>query len=90
MTETARYIQLYKSSICPRCRQAEQYLRHELTNYPQVTLYSFDILRHPLLYIRKKVTMIPTLISDTDVRLSGFMLNEHQIKTFLEDNFAML
>lgn len=88
MINESRYIQLYKSSICPRCRQAERFLQSELEHYPDITLYSFDILRHPLLCLRKKITMIPTLITDRGQKLTGLMLKKHQIKIFLEENYA--
>jgi hypothetical protein len=83
MTQKKTCVRFFKSSLCPRCRHTEKLLNHITEQRKDLEIFPIDVVRHPLMSLQNKVTMIPTLILENDKRLSGVFLTEQQIRSFL-------
>ncbi|WP_028584315.1 thioredoxin family protein [Desulfogranum mediterraneum] len=83
LIEIIMHIHFFKSFLCPRCRRTERLLREISRDHPEITIQAVDLLSHPLLALRHRVLMIPTLVSEDNRRLSGWLPDRTQLLEFV-------
>lgn len=80
-------VTLYRTALCPRCRNAERILRRVMLEYPDPELGIIDVAAHPIESFRAGVRMIPALKCGDEI-LSAVFLDETRIRTFLQRHHA--
>ncbi len=77
-------IYFYHSNLCPRCRQADRFLKKNIVDYPDLKIEKIDILKHPLKALKNNNILIPSFIASTGQKVSFFIPTAQKIEAFLK------
>lgn len=80
-------ITLYRTALCPRCKKAERILQRLLSEYPKLDMNIIEVSMRPIESFRAGVRMIPAIQCEDEI-LSGIVLDETQIRNFLQRHHA--
>jgi glutaredoxin-related protein len=75
-------LHFYHSPLCPRCFIARHILKKLLTQYPDIKLIEYDVLRDRQPFRNSGMKLIPALACN-DKKMNGFLLSRKKITTFL-------